>query len=138
MRRKTATTTPFGVFCYVKMPFNLKNSGATYQRCIQNCMQPQIGRNVEAYIDDIVVKSRTRDSLVDDLKETFDNLRKYHMMLNPKKCMFGVSSSKLLEFLVSSRGIKANPSKIEALDQMRSPRTLKEVQKLTGCIAALS
>ena len=135
---KTAFTTPFGVFCYVKMPFGLKNAGATYQRCIQNCLQPQIGRNVEAYVDDIVVKSKTESALIADLKETFDNLRKYRMMLNPEKCTFGVPSGKLLGFLVSSRGIEANPRKIEALDQMRSPRTLKDVQRLTGCIAALS
>ena len=120
------------------MPFSLKNVGATYQRCIQNCLQPQIGRIVEAYVDDVVVKSKTRNALVDDFKETFDNLMKYRMMLNPEKCMFGVPSGKFLSFLVSSCGIEANPCKIEALDQMRSPRTLKEVQKLTGCIAALS
>jgi hypothetical protein len=124
---KMTFTTPFGVFCYVKMPFGLKNTSATYQRCIQNYLQPQIRRNVEAYIDDVIVKSENRNALVDDLAETFDNLRKYRMMLNPKKCTFGVPSGKLLGFLVSSRGIEANPRKIEALDQMRSHRIQKEV-----------
>ena len=93
---------------------------------------------MEAYVDDIVVKSETRNALVKNLTETFDSLRKYHLMLNPKKCTFGVPSGKLLGFLVSSRGIETNLCKIEAIDQMRSPRTLKEVQKLTGCIATLS
>ena len=93
---------------------------------------------MEAYVDDIVVKSRIGDALIDYLKETFDNLRKYRMMLNLKKCTFGVPSVKLLGFLVSSHGIEANSHKIEALNQMRSPQTLKEVQKLTGCIVALS
>ena len=113
---KTIFTTPFGVFYYVKMPFGLKNAGATYQRCIQNCLQPQIGRNVEAYIDDAVVRLETRNALVNNLTGTFGNLKKYRMMLNPKKCTFGVPSGKLLGFLVSSRGIKANPRKIEVLD----------------------
>ena len=69
------------------MPFSLKNVGATYQRCIQNCLQPQIGGNLEAYIDDVVVKSETGSALVDDIMETFDNFRKYRMMLNPEKCI---------------------------------------------------
>ena len=106
-KEKTTFTIPFGVFCYVKMPFGLKNVSAMYQKCIQNCLQPQIGYIVEAYVDDIVVKSRTKDALIIRLKETFDNLMKYRMMLNPEKCMFGVPSGKLLSFLVLSRGIKA-------------------------------
>jgi hypothetical protein len=76
--------TPFRIFCYTKMAFGLKNGGATYQKCIQIILEPQIGRNVEAYIDDVVVKSKRHGDLLDDLKETFNNLRKYKMMLNPK------------------------------------------------------
>jgi hypothetical protein len=75
--------------------------GATYQKCVYIILENQIGRNVEAYIDDIAVKSKNRGDLLDDLKETFDNLRKYKMMLNPKKCVFGVSSRKLLGYMVS-------------------------------------
>ena len=78
---------------------------------MQNCLHSQIGRNVHAYVDDIVVKSRKKETLVDDLKETFDNLRVYKMMLNPAKCVFGVPAGKLLGFLVSNRGIVANPEK---------------------------
>jgi hypothetical protein len=84
--------TPFGIFCYTKMAFGLKNGGATYQKCVHIFLENQIGRNVEAYIDDIVVKSKKHGDLLDDLKETFNNLRKYKIMLNPKKCVFGVSS----------------------------------------------
>jgi hypothetical protein len=97
-----------------------------------------IGRNIEAYIDDIVVKSEKHGDLLDDLKETFDNLRKSKMMLNPKKCMFGMSSGKLLGYMVSSRRIDANPKKVEAIKNLQSPQTRKEIQKLTGMMAALS
>jgi hypothetical protein len=78
--------TPFRIFCYTKMVFGLKNGGATYQKCIHIILESQIGRNVEAYIDDVVVKSKKHGDLLDDLKETFNNLRKYKMMLNPKMC----------------------------------------------------
>jgi hypothetical protein len=85
-----------------------------------------------------VVKSKKREDLLDDLKETFDNLRKLKMMLNPKKCVFGVSSGKLLGYMVSSRGIDVNPKKVEAIEKLQSPRTRKEIQKLVGMMAALS
>jgi hypothetical protein len=81
---KTSFITLFRIFCYTKMAFGLKNRGATYQKCMHIILENQIGRNVEAYIDDIVVKSKKRGDRLDDLKETFDNLRKYKMMLNPK------------------------------------------------------
>jgi hypothetical protein len=88
---KTTFITSFGIFCYTKMAFRLMNRGATYQKCIHIILEPQIGRNIEAYIDNVVVKSKKRGNLLDDLKETFDNLCKYKMMLNSKKCVFGVS-----------------------------------------------
>jgi hypothetical protein len=81
---ETSFITLFRIFCYTKMAFGLKNRGATYQKCVHIVLENQTGRNVEAYIDDIVVKSKKRGNLLDDLKETFDNLRKYKMMLNPK------------------------------------------------------
>ena len=74
--------------------------------------------DVHAYVDDIVVKSREKETLIDDLKETFDNLRVYKMMLNPAKCVFGVPAGKLLGFLVSNRGIEANPEKIKAITSL--------------------
>jgi hypothetical protein len=84
------------------MAFGLKNGGVIYQKCIHIILEPQIGRNVQAYIDDVVVKSKKYRDLLDDHIETFDNLRKYKMMLNPKKCVFGVSSGKLLGYMLSS------------------------------------
>ena len=83
------------------MTFGLKNAGATYQRYIQNCLNNQIGRNMHAYVDDVVIKSQKAGSLIDDLKETFSNLRRYKMKLNPTKCVFGVPAGKLLGFIVS-------------------------------------
>ena len=97
------------------MPFGLKNAGSTYQRMIQTCLEKQIGKTVEAYVDDVVIKTRHGETLIDDLRLMFDNLRTYDIKLNPKKCVFGVPSGKLLGFIVSNRGIEANPAKIRAL-----------------------
>jgi hypothetical protein len=120
------------------MPFGLKNAGATYQRCIQNCLHDQIGRNVHAYVDDIAVMSKKRGDLIVDLTETFANLRRYKMKLNPTKCVFGVPAEKFLGFLVSVRGIEVNPEKIKAILNITRPSCLKDVQRLTGCVAAVS
>jgi hypothetical protein len=135
---KTAFITSFGIFCYTKMAFGLKNGEATYKKCIHIILEPQIGKNIEAYIDDVVVKSKKCGDLLDDLKETFNHLHKYTMMLNPKKCVFGVSSGKLLGYMVSSRGIDANPKKVEAIKQLQPLWNRKEIQKLVGMMAALS
>ena len=89
-------------------------------------------------MDDIVVKSRKKETLLDDLKETFDNLRVYNMMLNPAKCVFGVPAGKVLGFLVSNRGIEANPEKFKAITSLAKPACINDVQRLAGRIAALS
>ena len=120
------------------MPFGLKNARATSQRMIQTCLEKQIGKTVEAYVDDVIVKTRHIETLIDDLCLTFENLRAYDINLNPKKCVFGVPAGKLLGFIVSNRGIEANPAKIRALSQLAKPTDLKQVQKLAGCVAALS
>ena len=120
------------------MPFGLKSAQATYQRCVQNCLHNQIGRNVHAYVDDIVVKSREKETLIEDLWETSDNLRVYNMMLNPAKCVFGGPVDKLLGFLVSNRGIKANLEKIKVITSLANPACINDVQRLAGRIAALS
>ena len=120
------------------MPFVLKNAGATYQHMIQTCLANQISKIVEAYVDDVVVKSKHVETLVDDLRLTFDSLRAYDIKLNPEKCVFGEPAGKLLGFIVSGRGIEANPAKIRALSQLDIPKDLKQIQKLTGCVAALS
>jgi hypothetical protein len=94
------------------MIFGLKNAGATYQRMMQNCLRSQIGRNIQVYIDDVVITTRKEESLIDDLKKTFNNLDRYKLKLNDIKCSFGVSAGQLLGFLVSARGIEAKPEKI--------------------------
>jgi hypothetical protein len=86
----------------------------------------------------VVVKSKKRGDLLDDLKETFNNLCKYKMMLNPKKCVFGVSLGKLLGYMVSARGIDANPKKVEAIEQLQPPRTRRKIQTLASMMATLS
>ena len=93
------------------MSFGLHNAGATFQRLMHIALGRQLGRNAEAYVEDIVVKSRESRTLIKDLEETFANLRKVNLRLNPEKCVFGVPSGKLLGFLVSHRGIEANPEK---------------------------
>jgi hypothetical protein len=125
--------TPFGIFCYTKMTFGLKNWKTTYQKCVHRVLEGQIGRNIEAYIDNIVVKSEMRGDLLDDLNETFNNLRKFKMMLNPKKCVFGVSSGKLLGYMVSSQGIDTNLKKVEAIEKLQPPRTRKEGHATGTC-----
>ena len=99
---------------------------------------PQIEWNVEVYVDNMLVKSIDEGSHLDDLQETFETLRQYKMKLNPSKCAFGVSSGKFLGFMVSQRGIEANPDKIQAILDMEPPKSIKEVQSLTGRVAALN
>jgi dsDNA-binding SOS-regulon protein len=120
------------------MPFGLTNAGATYQRMMQNCLESQKGRNIQVYIDDVVITTRKEESLISDLTETFDNLNRYELKLNPTKCSFGVSAGQLLGFLVLARGIEANPEKIQAILTMAKPAKLHDVQKLAGRVAALS
>ena len=120
------------------MPFGLKNAGSTFARVVHHAFEPQMHRNVEAYMDDIVVKSREGSDLLTDLAETFANLRRYDIKLNPSKCTFGVPGGKLLGLLVSERGIDANPEKVGTILRMKRPLRVHDVQKLTGCLAALS
>jgi hypothetical protein len=135
---KMAFITPHGVYCYMTMPFGLKNAEATYQRCMQACLKEQIGRNIKVYVDDIVIKTAKAGSLLDDLRETFANLDRYSIKLNLKKCSFGVPTGQPLGYLISERGIEGNPEKIQAIISMQPPKTLRHVQQLTGRLAALS
>jgi hypothetical protein len=134
----TSFITPFGVYCYVTMSFGLRNVGATYQRCMPHVFGDHIGRTVEAYVDDIVMKTRKADDLVGDLRIAFGCLRANGVKLNPEKCVFGVPRGMLLGYIVSQRGIEANPEKVAALERMGPIRDLKGVQKVLGCLAALS
>ena len=137
-QEKTSFITSQGLFCYKVMPFGLKNAGATYQRLVNHMFRTQIGRNIEVYVDDMLVKSLDEERHLDDLQETFNTLRRHQMKLNPKKCAFGVSSGKFLGFMVSQRGIEANPDKSQAILDMEPPKNIKEVQSLTGRVAALN
>jgi hypothetical protein len=110
----------------------------TYQKAIQKCLESQISKNVEAYIDDVVVKTTNEDNLIADLTQTFTNLRVYCWKLNLEKCIFSVPSGKLQGFMVSHHGIEANPTKVDAIRRMNRPTGKKDVMKLTGMMAALS
>ena len=123
----TSFITPFGAFYYTSMSFGLWNTGATFQRCVQKCFREQIGRNLEVYVDDIVIKSRAAAQLISDLEETFSNLRANHIKLNLEKCVFKVPAGKLLGFIVCERGIEANPKKIMAISNMGHIRNVKGV-----------
>jgi dsDNA-binding SOS-regulon protein len=120
------------------MSFGLKNTGATYQRAIQAYFKRQLNNNVETYVDDVVIKTRNSDTLIADLEETFASLREYRWKLNPNKCVFSVSTGKLLGFIIRHHSIEANPEKISAITNMKAPTCIKDVQKLTGCMAALN
>jgi hypothetical protein len=132
----TSFVTPYGTYFYVTMMFGLKNAGATYQRTMQKCPVDQIGRNIHAYMDNIAVMFKKQDDLIADLQETFSNLRKYNMVLNPTKCVFGVPAGQLLGFIVSHHGIEVNPKKIKAILDNSRPNNLKDVHRLIGCMAA--
>src|SRR4051812_17724025 len=109
------------------MLFGLTNAGATYQRMVQKCLADQISKNVQVYIHDVVITTKKEASLISDLRETFDNLDWYRIKINPIKCSFGVPAGELLRFLVSARGIEANPEKIQAILMMRKPTKIREV-----------
>jgi ribonuclease HI len=130
--------TPFDMYCYQTMPFGLKNAGATFQRCMRRVFWELIGRIIEVYVDNIVVKSKKTGDLVSDLTEVFAKLRQYRVKLNPEKCIFGVPRGMLLGFVVSERSIEANPEEISTIMDMRPIKNLKGVQCVTGYLAALS
>jgi hypothetical protein len=134
----TSFITPFGMYCYITMSFSLRNAGATYQRCMNHVFGEHIGRTVKAYVDDIVVKTRKASDLLSDLETAFKCLKAKGVKLNPEKCDFEVPRGMLLGFIVSKRGIEANPEKIAASTNMGPIKDLKGVQRVMGCLAALS
>jgi hypothetical protein len=136
-RKHTAFVTVDGLYCYVVMPYGLKNALPTFVWAMSKTFGDLIRDRVKVYVDDIVVKTKRGSTLVEDLTLVFDKLRATRTKLNPDKCVFGVSAGKLLGFLVSHRGIEANPEKIKAIEAMRPPAHIKDVQKLTGSLAAL-
>jgi hypothetical protein len=137
-RKHTAFVIVDGLYCYVVMPYFLKNALPTFVRAMSKTFGDLIRDRVEVYVDDIVVKTKRGSTLVEDLTLVFDKLRATRTKLNPEKCVFGVSVGKLLGFLVSHRGIEANPEKIKAIETMRPPARIKDVQKIMGSLATLS
>ncbi|GKD18442.1 reverse transcriptase domain-containing protein [Tanacetum coccineum] len=135
---KTAFHTSHGVYCYTKMPFGLKNAGATYQGLVDKAFDNQVGRNIEVYVNDLVIKSHTETEMLRDIDKTFCTLRKINMKLNPKKCTFGVVEGMFLGYMISPEGIKPCPDKTEAVLRLPSLQTIKEVQSLNGKLAGLN
>uniref|UniRef100_A0A2N9I3X3 RNase H type-1 domain-containing protein n=1 Tax=Fagus sylvatica TaxID=28930 RepID=A0A2N9I3X3_FAGSY len=113
-KSKTAFVTHWGTFVYDVMPFGLKNAGATYQRAMVTLFHDMIHHEIEVYVDDMIAKSRTAQDHLTDLRKLFQRLKKYQLRLNPNKCAFGVTSGKLLGFIVSGRGIEIDPAKLTA------------------------
>ena len=137
-QEKTTFVTPVGNYHYKVMPFGLKNAGSTYQRMMTRMFEQQMGKSIEVYIDDMVVKSKLVTNHVRDHGDIFRILRKYRLRLNAFKCSFGVGSGKFLGYIVTHRGIEVNPDQIRAIHSLQPPRNPKEVQKLTSMIAALN
>jgi ribonuclease HI len=133
-KSKTAFITHWGTFVYDVMPFGLKNAGATYQRAMVTLFHDMIHHEIEVYVDDMIAKSRTAQDHLTDLRKLFQRLKKYQLRLNPNKCAFGVTSGKLLGFIVSGRGIEIDPAKVQAIRSMPAPKTEKEIRSFLGRI----
>ena len=137
-QEKTAFVTLVGNYHYKVMPFGLKNAGSTYQRMMTRMFESQLGKNIEIYIDDIMVKGKMVLEHLGDLGIIFEILRKYKLRLDASKCSFGVRSGKLLGYMVTHKRIEVNIDQIKAINNLQSPRNPKEVQKLTGMVVALN
>nr|GEW99719.1 reverse transcriptase domain-containing protein [Tanacetum cinerariifolium] len=135
---KSAFITSQGIFCYTKMPFGLRNDGATYQRLVDKAFNKHIGRNLEVYVDDLVIKSRTEDEIVKDIEKKFKTPREINMKLYPKKCTFGVEEGMLLGYKVNTKGLKVCLDKFDIVLSLPSPKHLKDVQNLNGKLASLN
>lgn len=137
-REKTAFMTPQGTFCYKVMPFSLKNAGATYQQAMIALFHDMINKEMEVYVDDMIVKSCYKEDHLTHLRKLFVRLRKYRLKLNPKKCIFGAFHGKLLGFIISGRGIEVDPSKSKAIIEMPTPRIEKDVCSFLGHVQYIS
>jgi ribonuclease HI len=137
-KASTSFITPFGTYCFVRMPEGLKNAGSTFSRLTKTVLESQVGRNIFTYVDDIVVASKNKEDHLTDLAETFTNMWDARLRLNPEKCVFGVRQGKILGYLVSHRGIEANPTKIQAIINMTPLQSARDIQHLIGRLAALN
>ncbi|GJT18764.1 reverse transcriptase domain-containing protein [Tanacetum coccineum] len=127
--QKTSFYTGKGVYSYRKIPFGLKNAGATYQRLVDKAFSKQIGRNIEAYVDDMGIKSRSEEDLLLDIQEMFDQLWAINRKLNPKKRSFGVEEGHFLEHLIMKQGIKSSPLKFKAITDLHPPKILEDADE---------
>nr|GEZ03003.1 reverse transcriptase domain-containing protein [Tanacetum cinerariifolium] len=137
-KEKTTFIISQGIFCYSKMPFGLKNARETYQRLVDKAFQKQIGKNLEVYVDDLVIKSRMKHEIIRDIKETFKTLREINIKLNLKKCTFRIKEGMFLGYKVNAKRIKVCPNKVEAVLSLPSLKCLKVTQKLNGKLASLN
>jgi hypothetical protein len=137
-KASTSFITPFGTYCFIKMTEGLKKAGSTFSRLTKTVLESQVGRNIFTYVDDIVVASKNKEDHLANLVETFANMWDARLHLNPEKCVFGVHQGKILGYLVSHHGIEANPTKIQAIINMTPPQSTRDVQRLTGKLAALN
>jgi len=135
---KLAFMTDRANHCYRVMAFGLRNARATFQRLVDKVFKNEIGKRIEVYVDDMVVKSTKEEDHQNSLNKVFDLLRRHDIKLNPEKCSFGVQPGKFLGFILTRRGIEVNPEKSRAIMDMRSLVNAKEVQKLIGRIASLA
>ena len=137
-QEKTDFVTPVGNYHFKVMPFGLKNAGSTYQRMMMRMFESQLGKNIEIYIDDMVVKSKRVSEHLGDLGAIFKIFRTYKLRLNASKCLFGVGLGKFLGYMVTHRGIEVNPDQIKDINNLQSPRNPKEMQKLIRMAAVLN
>ena len=133
--KKTTFRTPIRNFYYTAMPFGFKNEGAMYQRTMTAIFNDMMHREMENYMDDIVVKSKTRVRHFQVLEQVFERCRKYKLHMNPMKCSFGVFAEKFIGFLVHHRGISVDPAKATAIATMRRPATVKELKSFLGRVS---
>ena len=137
-QEKTVFVMPTGNYHYKVMSFGLKNIRSTYQRMMIRMFEPQLGKNIEIYVDDMVVKSKVVSEHLEDLDGIFNVLRRHKLRLNTSKCSFGMGSGKFLGYMVTHRGIEVNPDQIKTINDLKPPRNAKEIQKLVGMIATLN
>ena len=130
-QEKTSFVIPMGNYHYKVMPFGLKNAGSTYQRMITKTFEAQMGKNIEVYIDDMVVKSKMVSENIGDLTNIFKILKEHKLCLNASKCSFGVGSGKILSYMVTHRAIEVNPNQVKAINNLQPPQNPKEIQRLT-------
>ena len=127
-QEKTSFITHQGLYCYNVMPFGLMNTGATYQRFMNFIFKKDIGKTIEVYVDDLIVKNKNSESHANDLEWVFQTFDNYKVELNPDKCVFGIKAGKFLGFMISQREIEANPEKMQAIFNMKTPTTLNKLQ----------